>query len=63
MPILTYAEDNHIDTSHIWEAKINLTLREMFISCYHMEKIFSGYQIISENGVYMWTCTFSVTIN
>ena len=35
----------------------------MFLSGYHGNKISPGYQIIFENGVYMWAGTFNVTIN
>ena len=47
---------------HKGEAKSNFTLWEYFIGL-SRGKIFSVYQIIIENCVYMWTGTFNATIN
>ena len=38
-------------------------MSEMFLSGYHGNKYFPGYQIIIETGVDMRTGTFNVTIN
>ena len=54
MPILTYAEYNYLYTvPDTWEAKINFTMWEMFLSGYHWTKYFQDIKLLLKMGVHV----------
>ena len=63
MPILTFTEHKNCHTvPYMRSLNQPYIVRNVFIWL-SWEQIFSLYQIIIENGVYIWTGTFNVTIN